>query len=67
VIEKHNGELIAMEHPTTTLEDLFLDIVRDSAARPGKRVHKEEVDPDSAESGSVEADSAEPDSAEEKT
>jgi ABC-2 type transport system ATP-binding protein len=67
VIEKHNGELIAMEHPTTTLEDLFLDIVRDSSARPGKRVHKEEVDPDSAESGSVEADSAEPDSAEEKT
>ena len=67
VIEKHNGELIAMDHPTTTLEDLFLDIVRDSAARPGKRVHKEEVDSDSTEPESAEAESAEPDSAEEKT
>ena len=41
VIEKHQGNLISMDHPTTTLEDLFLDIVRDSAARPGKRVHRE--------------------------
>lgn len=51
VIEKHQGKLISMDHPTTTLEDLFLDIVRDSSARPGKRVHKEE-------SGTVAADQA---------
>jgi ABC-2 type transport system ATP-binding protein len=37
-IERHNGELLAVEHPTTTLEELFLEIVRDSEARPGRRV-----------------------------
>jgi len=37
VIERHHGELLAMENPTTTLEELFLDIVRESAARPGRR------------------------------
>jgi ABC-2 type transport system ATP-binding protein len=30
VIERHQGELVTMEHPTTTLEDLFLKIVRES-------------------------------------
>jgi ABC-2 type transport system ATP-binding protein len=38
VIARHQGELISVEHPTTTLEDLFLSIVRDSEARPGRRV-----------------------------
>ena len=37
VIEKHGGDLIGMKNPTTTLEELFLDIVRDSEARPGRR------------------------------
>jgi ABC-2 type transport system ATP-binding protein len=37
VIERHQGELLAVDHPTTTLEDLFLSIVRDSEARPGRR------------------------------
>jgi ABC-2 type transport system ATP-binding protein len=37
VIERHNGELVSVEHPTTTLEELFLSIVRDSEARPGRR------------------------------
>lgn len=37
VIQRHGGELMAMEHPTTTLEELFLNIVRDSEARPGRR------------------------------
>ncbi len=39
VIEKHGGELLAMENPTTTLEELFLNIVEESKARPGKRAH----------------------------
>jgi ABC-2 type transport system ATP-binding protein len=30
VIERHNGELVTMEHPTSTLEDLFLKVVRES-------------------------------------
>ncbi len=38
VIQRHNGELLEMDNPTTTLEDLFLSIVRDSEARPGRRV-----------------------------
>ncbi len=38
VIAKHNGELLSMTNPTTTLEELFLRIVRESEARPGRRV-----------------------------
>ena len=37
VIERHNGDFKGMENPTTTLEELFLSIVRDSEARPGRR------------------------------
>lgn len=37
VIAKHQGELLTMDNPTTTLEELFLAIVRDSEARPGRR------------------------------
>lgn len=37
VIERHGGKLISMENPTTTLEELFLNIVRESEARPGLR------------------------------
>lgn len=37
VIAKHQGELVTMNNPTTRLEDLFLRIVRDSEARPGRR------------------------------
>jgi len=37
VIERHHGELLGVDHPTTTLEELFLSIVRDSEARPGRR------------------------------
>ncbi|MCA9259085.1 MAG: ABC transporter ATP-binding protein [Planctomycetales bacterium] len=36
VIARHQGELLGLENPTTTLEDLFLGIVRDSEARPGR-------------------------------
>ena len=44
VIERHHGSLTAMENPTTTLEELFLSIVRDSEARPGRRArHDQEV------------------------
>ncbi|MCC7474617.1 MAG: ABC transporter ATP-binding protein [Pirellulales bacterium] len=37
VIARHQGEVLTVEHPTTTLEELFLSIVRDSEARPGRR------------------------------
>jgi ABC-2 type transport system ATP-binding protein len=41
VIERHHGAVVTMDNPTTTLEDLFLSIVRDSEARPGRRVVKD--------------------------
>ena len=37
VIERHHGQLESIGNPTTTLEELFLEIVRDSEARPGRR------------------------------
>ncbi len=43
VIERHQGNLLGMENPTTTLEELFLDIVRDSEARPGRRAEVEKI------------------------
>ena len=35
IIANDKADLVSMENPTTTLEDLFLGIVRDSKARPG--------------------------------
>jgi len=40
VIEKHGGKLMSMDNPTLTLEELFLSIVRDSEARPGRRAQE---------------------------
>jgi ABC-2 type transport system ATP-binding protein len=37
-IERNNGHVLAMGNPTTTLEDLFLKIIRESEAHPGRRV-----------------------------
>jgi ABC-2 type transport system ATP-binding protein len=37
VIARHGAELVAVDHPTTTLEELFLRIVRESDLHPGRR------------------------------
>ncbi|MCL4123979.1 UNVERIFIED_CONTAM: hypothetical protein GTU68_019794 [Idotea baltica] len=37
VIQKHGGQNVTVENPRNTLEDLFLEIVRDSQERPGAR------------------------------
>jgi ABC-2 type transport system ATP-binding protein len=37
VIARHGSELLAVDHPTTTLEELFLRIVRESDLHPGRR------------------------------
>jgi ABC-2 type transport system ATP-binding protein len=37
VIQRHGGEDIAVDHPTTTLEELFLRIVHESELHPGRR------------------------------
>src|SRR5688500_8355434 len=39
VIERHQAKLVSMDNPTSTLEELFLKIVRDSEARPGRRAN----------------------------
>ena len=38
VIERHNGHVLAMGNPTTTLEELFLKIIKESEEHPGRRV-----------------------------
>lgn len=38
VIARHNGKLVSLGNPTTSLEDLFLRIIRESEAHPGRRV-----------------------------
>jgi ABC-2 type transport system ATP-binding protein len=38
LIASEKAQLISEGHPATTLEDLFLEVVRDSEARPGRRV-----------------------------
>jgi ABC-2 type transport system ATP-binding protein len=42
VIEKHGVTDVSVENPRTTLEELFLSIVKDSEARPGKRAKTED-------------------------
>ena len=37
VIDRHGADLVSMDNPTATMEDLFLNIVRESEARPGAR------------------------------
>ena len=37
VIRKHKAEVLEVDHPTTSLEDLFMKTVKESAARPGQR------------------------------
>jgi ABC-2 type transport system ATP-binding protein len=43
VLERHGAELLAVDHPTTTLEELFLRIVRESDLHPGRRRVAERV------------------------
>jgi ABC-2 type transport system ATP-binding protein len=37
LIQRHGGEDVSVDHPTTTLEELFLRIVRESELHPGRR------------------------------
>ena len=41
VIERHGGTGVEIGSPTTTLEDLFLEIVRDTESRPGRRARQD--------------------------
>ena len=37
VLERHGARDVEIGNPTTTLEELFLEVVRDTQARPGRR------------------------------
>ncbi len=37
LVARHGGSLMSVDHPTTTLEELFLRIVRESDLHPGRR------------------------------
>jgi ABC-2 type transport system ATP-binding protein len=37
IIERHGASVLSVDHPTTTLEELFLRIVRESDLHPGRR------------------------------
>jgi len=41
VLARHGAADVEIGNPRTTLEDLFLDVVRDAQARPGRRAHAE--------------------------
>jgi ABC-2 type transport system ATP-binding protein len=43
LLARHGAELLAVDHPTTTLEELFLRIVRESDLHPGRRRVAERV------------------------
>jgi ABC-2 type transport system ATP-binding protein len=38
VVQRHGASVLSMGNPTTTLEDLFLHIIRESESHPGRRV-----------------------------
>ena len=40
VLRRHGGQDVEIGNPRTTLEDLFLDVVRDTEARPGRRARQ---------------------------
>ena len=37
VLKRHSASMVSVDHPTSTLEDLFLKTVDESIARPGRR------------------------------
>lgn len=43
VIAEKGGELLTVENPTATLEDLFLSIIRESQARPEMRADQQDT------------------------
>jgi ABC-2 type transport system ATP-binding protein len=45
VLARHGQEDAEIGNPRTTLEDLFLEVVRDTEARPGRRARQAPADP----------------------
>jgi len=53
LLKRHGGEDIEIGNPKTTLEDLFLEVVRDTQARPGRRARQSPAGSQQANSASV--------------
>jgi ABC-2 type transport system ATP-binding protein len=45
VLARHGAADVEVGNPTTTLEDLFLEVVRDTEARPGRRARQPPAEP----------------------
>lgn len=52
VVERHGGEVVSIENPRTNLEELFLNIVRESQERPGRRAQAASATADGEETQS---------------
>ena len=59
VIKRHGGDLKSIDNPTATMEDLFLNIVRESEARPGARRVSADASTSESSPASENADSGE--------
>lgn len=55
VIARHGGDQVTIDHPTTTLEELFLRIVRESELHPGRRKVAADAAPKAVEAGQPQA------------
>jgi ABC-2 type transport system ATP-binding protein len=51
VLERHGAAGVEIGNPRTTLEDLFLEVVRDTEARPGRRARQQPADGPSRSAG----------------
>jgi ABC-2 type transport system ATP-binding protein len=51
VLARHGGLDVEIGNPTTTLEDLFLEVVRDAEARPGRRAAARSGQPHAPQAG----------------
>ena len=49
VLARHGAADVEVGNPTTTLEDLFLEVVRDTEARPGRRARQPRADAPAAD------------------
>jgi ABC-2 type transport system ATP-binding protein len=65
VLAKYKGKLEFLGHPTTTLEDLFLRIVEESKAHPGRR-YLPELDKHAVRKGTVDGQTAKPEEVKKK-
>ena len=53
VIVRHGGKMHKVDHPTVTLEELFLRIVKQSQEHPGQRFTPEETSSDASGNGAA--------------